>query len=266
MNNKLIGKYLFEKRKSINLTQNELANELGVTYQAVSRWENGDSVPDIDTLSNLADFYNVSIDDILQRKSKMNNYTVTEPDKGSKYENYIQLIFFIFLIGNLIGMGSFIGLNVLATNFKDGDYAQIFIIVAIICSSVFIFGSHFLLNIYFYTITNKTSYDVKWYIRSYRSIVIIILFSSLIVLSSFTSIVILLVVLLRLYEFWIENKYLNIDTNILIRQMPKKLVHKIGVSLSIIAIFYSLLYPFTIESRITIIGIPILYLSYLSLK
>ena len=51
MNIDKIALYLQTKRKEKGVTQAELAKELGVTYQAVSRWENGKSIPDIDTLS-----------------------------------------------------------------------------------------------------------------------------------------------------------------------------------------------------------------------
>ena len=67
MDNKKIGKYLLQKRKEDQKTQKEVADDLGVTYQAVSRWENGDSIPDIETLCLIADLYHVSVDEILQR-------------------------------------------------------------------------------------------------------------------------------------------------------------------------------------------------------
>jgi transcriptional regulator with XRE-family HTH domain len=67
MDNKRIGQYLLKKRKEETKTQKEVADELGVTYQAVSRWENGDSIPDIETLCMIADMYHVSVDEILQR-------------------------------------------------------------------------------------------------------------------------------------------------------------------------------------------------------
>ena len=68
MDNEKIGKYLLQKRKELNKTQKDIADILGITYQAVSRWENGDSIPDIETLGLLADLYDVSIDEIVQRE------------------------------------------------------------------------------------------------------------------------------------------------------------------------------------------------------
>ena len=62
------GKIIFELRKKRNLTQEELAAELGVTAAAVSKWEKGYSLPDILMLCSLADFFQVTADELLGRE------------------------------------------------------------------------------------------------------------------------------------------------------------------------------------------------------
>lgn len=52
-------------RKEMGLTQEGLADALGVTIGAVSKWENGNNVPDIVTLMEIANFFNVSMDELL---------------------------------------------------------------------------------------------------------------------------------------------------------------------------------------------------------
>ena len=47
MNQEKVGKFIKKLRIDNNLTQAEFADKLGVTYQAVSKWENGKNVPDI---------------------------------------------------------------------------------------------------------------------------------------------------------------------------------------------------------------------------
>ena len=64
------GKIIFDLRKKKNLTQEELAAELGVTAAAVSKWEKGYSLPDILMLCSLADFFQVSADTLLGRNPK----------------------------------------------------------------------------------------------------------------------------------------------------------------------------------------------------
>lgn len=61
----LIGNNIKIIRKQIGLTQEELALHIGVTPQAVSRWENGVSMPTLDNLIVLAAIFNVAIDDII---------------------------------------------------------------------------------------------------------------------------------------------------------------------------------------------------------
>ncbi|MBP5222670.1 MAG: helix-turn-helix transcriptional regulator, partial [Lachnospiraceae bacterium] len=52
-------------RRAMKLTQEELADAFGVTVGAVSKWESGSTIPDILTLMELADFFNISMDVLL---------------------------------------------------------------------------------------------------------------------------------------------------------------------------------------------------------
>ena len=62
---RLIGSYISRLRKEADLTQSELSDRLNVTHQAVSKWERGESLPDIGTLMELAKVFNQSVDQIL---------------------------------------------------------------------------------------------------------------------------------------------------------------------------------------------------------
>ena len=62
---KATGKRLAKFRRDANLTQMEVAEHLGISFQAVSYWERGKTMPDISNLVNIARLYNVSIDSIL---------------------------------------------------------------------------------------------------------------------------------------------------------------------------------------------------------
>lgn len=61
-----IGKYLQSLRKYYKITQDELATRLKVSRQAVSKWETGATIPDIELLAQLSDLYGVTINDILK--------------------------------------------------------------------------------------------------------------------------------------------------------------------------------------------------------
>lgn len=61
-----IGKTIADLRKANNMTQSEVADILGVSYQAVSKWERDESLPDITLLPQIADLYHISIDQLLR--------------------------------------------------------------------------------------------------------------------------------------------------------------------------------------------------------
>lgn len=64
-----IGERIAQKRKALGMTQDALAEKLGVSPQAVSKWENNVSCPDISLLTTLADTLNCTTDELLTGKS-----------------------------------------------------------------------------------------------------------------------------------------------------------------------------------------------------
>jgi len=65
-----VSKSIKDLRKERDLTQDQLAEALHVTRQAVSNWENGKTEPDIETLSQLAEFFEVDIERIIYGHSQ----------------------------------------------------------------------------------------------------------------------------------------------------------------------------------------------------
>lgn len=74
MNQDNIGKFIRDLRISNHLTQASLANKLNVTYQAVSKWENGRGIPDIETLKLISKEFNVSIDNLIDGKKSIKKH------------------------------------------------------------------------------------------------------------------------------------------------------------------------------------------------
>lgn len=66
-----VGFKISELRKTNNMTQMELADRMGISFQAVSNWERGNSMPDISKLPELAQLFNVTIDEILGERSEL---------------------------------------------------------------------------------------------------------------------------------------------------------------------------------------------------
>lgn len=73
MDQKKIGSFLRELRNEKNLSQEKLAEEFGVTSRSISRWENGNTMPDISIIIELADFYDVDIREIIHGERKSEN-------------------------------------------------------------------------------------------------------------------------------------------------------------------------------------------------
>lgn len=69
---KIFGENLTLLRKEKEITQQTLADKLGYSPKAVSKWERGESIPEIETLIKLAEFFNVTIDFLLHKDSAKN--------------------------------------------------------------------------------------------------------------------------------------------------------------------------------------------------
>lgn len=65
MNQEKIGTFIAELRKEKNMTQEQLAEKMGVTNKSISRWENGKTLPDLSMISLLAEELQVEISELL---------------------------------------------------------------------------------------------------------------------------------------------------------------------------------------------------------
>ena len=84
-----LGDNIKKRRKAKGLTQEEFANIIGVAFQTVSKWERGDSYPDITMLPILADYFETSVDDLLgvdtaKREQRANKYISMYDEMGIK--------------------------------------------------------------------------------------------------------------------------------------------------------------------------------------
>ncbi len=94
MQEEKFGKLIKEIRKKYNLTQKDLADKYHVTYQAVSKWENGKNMPDVTILKEISKDYNVSLDDLID--GKLNE------KKRDKNKIILLIGFIILLIGFIL--------------------------------------------------------------------------------------------------------------------------------------------------------------------
>ncbi|MDV8113369.1 helix-turn-helix transcriptional regulator [Bacillus sp. BAU-SS-2023] len=98
-----IGNKLKKSRLESKLTQEKVAEEIQVSRQTISNWENEKSYPDIISVIKLSDLYNVSLDELLKGDSEMIKYleestNIVSSNKKLLIAFGINIIFFILFI------------------------------------------------------------------------------------------------------------------------------------------------------------------------
>ena len=85
-----IGRFLRDLRKEKELTQEQLAEKFGVSSRSVSRWENGNTMPELGILVELADYYEVDIKEIIDGERKSEIMKKEEKDTLRKVADYAE--------------------------------------------------------------------------------------------------------------------------------------------------------------------------------
>ena len=122
MNQEKIGKFIAECRKKKNLTQEELAEKLGVNSRSISRWENGNCLPDLSLLPLISKELNVSINELmtgeyLKKEEYQDKFeenvitTVAEVDTTNKKYNRFMKICISIIVISLVGFLTLIFCN-----------------------------------------------------------------------------------------------------------------------------------------------------------
>lgn len=108
---KIIGKNLTELRKRRNLTQLELAEKFNYTDRAISKWENGDTLPDVEVLYNLCEFYGVTIDYLTHEENSQFKKKGSPLAKSNKIAITSLVSSFIWMVATFIFVYSIIKHN-----------------------------------------------------------------------------------------------------------------------------------------------------------
>lgn len=82
-----LGEKLRECRKMVNLTQEELAEKLCVSRQAITKWESDKGIPDIVNIKNIAKLFDVSIDYLLDDGEIISDFVLKESININDYKN-----------------------------------------------------------------------------------------------------------------------------------------------------------------------------------
>ena len=78
--NVMLSENLYSLRKISEMTQEEVAEKIGVSRQALAKWENGETLPDIEKCAMLAELYDVTLDELVTHSKEP--YHLNVPPKG----------------------------------------------------------------------------------------------------------------------------------------------------------------------------------------
>lgn len=109
MNQEKIGKFIATCRKENGYTQSSLAEKLGITDRAISKWENGKSMPDASIMLELCELLKINVNELLTGEHiVMDNYKSvaekqlvelkTQEEKANKKVIYVVIVLLIMLV------------------------------------------------------------------------------------------------------------------------------------------------------------------------
>lgn len=133
-----IGRFIARVRKEKNMTQEELANILGVTNKTVSRWENGNYMPDLSLLKPLSEALDVSLNELLSGEKDID---VKDADENIfNLTNYSSLVISkilknVYIIVMIFGL--FLIISALLVTSPESSFGAIYSAIGL---SMFIFG------------------------------------------------------------------------------------------------------------------------------
>ena len=135
MNREKMANYLIELRKGKDLSQASLAELMGVTFQAVSKWERSEAIPDITILEQLSKLYGVTIDEIINGEPK--KIVVDTPIVTKKKSFFNQ--------NRSYGVWFSLGFMILFVIFGFLPYVQTGLYFQFLFSNLYSLGNYFLL-------------------------------------------------------------------------------------------------------------------------
>lgn len=132
MDQKKIGSFLKELRKEKDITQEQLAEKINVSGRTVSRWETGSNMPDISLLAELAEFYDVSIPEIIDGERKSENMNEEVKETVLKLSDYTETInqkikgrLFVLTVIAIIGMIAFLIIEITGLDTPGSVYERV---------------------------------------------------------------------------------------------------------------------------------------------
>ncbi|MBR1534273.1 MAG: helix-turn-helix transcriptional regulator [Ruminococcus sp.] len=172
MNAEKTGQFICQLRKEKHMTQTALAEQLNLSNRTVSKWENGDGLPDISVLPQLADALGVTVDELLRgkRNSRPAAVTVTEVADRENISNIyrilsaIALFFAVFaaLLGTLTEIYSIYAFRILFYTHWEILFAAISLGASVVAGALYAVGVIRLSLVYDKAECSRLTYRRTW--------------------------------------------------------------------------------------------------------
>ena len=123
-----ISKCIKDARKNNNISQESLAEQLGVSRQTISSWENGKSYPDLVSIIKMSDIFNISLDKMLKEDKKLVNNMQEKMDTVKSNKSIVfTILFAIIIFGGIYLIQTFVDIPKI-----DNLYLNIGVLIAFI--------------------------------------------------------------------------------------------------------------------------------------
>ena len=109
----IIAENISALRREVGMTQAELAEKLNYTDKAVSKWERGESIPDVAVLKNIADLFGVTVDYLLSEDHGSEESTPA-PVKKRRFSNHMSITFISVLLVWLVATFAFVMFDIVS--------------------------------------------------------------------------------------------------------------------------------------------------------
>ena len=134
MNQKKIGKFISERRKHKNLTQQELANLLNISDRAVSKWERGINLPDASLMLELCNILDINVNELLtgeiiSKENYMKNAEENLLEVQKVKEEKDKMLLTLEIVIGIISIIHLLSMTFIAAYINMPDYLRIIIIV-----------------------------------------------------------------------------------------------------------------------------------------
>lgn len=153
-----INNKIKELRISKNLTQQQLADELHVTKQAISKWEKGKSIPDITSVELIASYFGVSVDYLINDSIELSNSETVKviPSKHLSKLNITLISMLAVLLAAVIALSIVVGVLLNKVNAPDTVEVNGFEITYLSDETYYISEENRTINLYLSFIIQRT--------------------------------------------------------------------------------------------------------------